>query len=498
MKNIGRIWCSFLTAVACCVTLALPGAALDGESSTAEEESGITVDTSGDAVYDVFTYRENDSGGVTITSCDTSSTNVQIPTEIEGKPVTEISEAAFMSCGFLTSIDVPVGVTKIGESAFSSCSMLCTVILPEGLTEIGEGAFEACSMLSEVQLPSTLTVLPDALFYNCSYLPSLELPNTVQEIGNETFYSCTTLTEITLPEGLAKIGDYAFQNCQALTEAALPSTCTELGKYVFDGCQALTKITVAEENPSYMAQDGVLFTADGTTLIRYPQAREEASYTVPEGCETLADWSFIGTTTLEQISLGSVTSIGEDCFYYCTGLKTVTVPEGVTELKGAAFAYCVAMQQVTLPSTMKTLGDHCFYSCAVLAEINIPEGVTTLGEQCFYNCVALLDLTLPASISKIGDQAIGYFTPSTASANSEYERIDLLNVHNQGSRAVTAYMRSWNAGIYIGWIIAGAVILAAAGLTVVLVLVHRHRNRIRPTSRHEAEKPKGKKSRKKR
>lgn len=497
MKRTGRLWWSFLTAAVCCVTLALPCGALDGANSTAEEESGIAVDTSGDAAYDVFTYRENESGGITITSCDTAATAAQIPTEIDGKPVTEIGDAAFMSCGFLTSIEVPVGVTKIGESAFSSCAMLCTVTLPEGLTEMGKGAFESCSMLSEVQLPSTLTVLSDALFYDCGYLPYLELPDTVREIGNETFYSCTTLVEINLPEGLEKIGDYAFQNCQALTGAALPSTCTELGVYVFDGCQALAEITVAEENPSYMAQDGVLFTADGTTLIRYPQARTETSYTVPETCEALADWSFIGTTALEQIDLGSVTSIGEDCFYYCTSLKEVTVPEGVTELKGAAFAYCMAMERVTLPSTLKTLGNHCFYSCAALKDIHIPEGVTSLGDQCFYNCVALLDLTLPSSITDIGDQALGYYTPSTASDSSEYERIDLLEVHNQGSSAVTAYMRSWKAGSYVGWIIAGAVVLGAAVLIVVLVLVHRHRNRIRPTSRHAAEQSKRKKKAKK-
>lgn len=497
MKRTGRLWCSFLTAAVCCVTLALPGAALE-EESIAEEESGIAVDTSGDATYDVFTYRENDSGGIIITSCDTAATAVQIPTEIDGKPVTEIGDAAFISCGFLTSMEVPEGVTKIGESAFSSCSMLCTVSLPEGLTEIGKGAFESCSMLSEVQLPSTLTVLPDALFYNCSYLPSLELPDTVREIGNETFYSCTALTEITLPEGLEKIGDYAFQNCQELTAVALPSTCAELGTYVFDGCQALAEITVAGENPSYMAQDGVLFTADGTTLIRYPQARTETTYAVPEECETLADWSFIGATTLEQIDLGGVTEIGEDCFYYCTSLKEVTVPEGVTELKGAAFAYCMAMERITLPSTMETLGNHCFYSCAVLTDINIPEGVTTLGDQCFYNCVALLDLTLPSSITEIGDQAVGYYTPSTASDSSEYERIDLLKVHNQGSSAVAAYLRSWKTSSYAVWIIVGAVVLGAAVLVAVLVLVHRHRNRIRPTSRHAAEHPKGKKKAKKR
>ena len=129
------------------------------------------------------------------------------------------------------------------------------------------------------------------------------------------------MKEVTLPEGVASIGDYAFQNCQVLEQAKLPASCTTLGKYVFDGCQALTALDVAEGNTAYLSQDGVLFTKDGETLVRYPQAKAETAYTVPEGCRTLADWSFIGSTTLEQINIDGVTSIGEDCFYYCTSLK---------------------------------------------------------------------------------------------------------------------------------------------------------------------------------
>ena len=483
MKQGKKACWGVLAAVSCIMLWTVPTAAEEAAVTQQTQDSGVSVDTSGDAVYDVFTYRENDTG-ITITSCDTAATAVEIPTEIDGVPVTEIGDAAFMSCGFLTNLTVPEGIVKIGESAFSSCSMLCTVTLPEGLTEIGAGAFESCTMLSQVELPSTLTVLSDALFYNCSYLPSIVLPNTVSEIGNETFYSCTALTEITLPDSLEQVGNYAFQNCQVLETVTLPADCTQLGNYVFDGCQALTSFSVAAENTAYTAIDGVLFTADGETLLRYPQARPEPSYTVPADCRSLADWSFIGTTTLEQIDLGNVTELGEDCFYYCTALKEVTVPEGVTALVGASFAYCLSLEQVTLPSTMQTLGAHCFYSCANLERINIPDGVTTLGQECFYNCAALLELTLPESISEIGEHALGYYTPSTASDSSEMERIDLLNVQNQGSPAVAAYLRRWNMGAYVGWLIAGGAVVVLAGGIVTLVLVHRHRNRIRPTSRH--------------
>ncbi len=481
-----RIWKRFAwlgTALVLC------GASLSMLTYAEEDSdgSGIEIDTSNDLVYEEYTYQVNTDGGVTITSCDTAATISEIPSEIDGMQVTAIGDAAFMSCSFITNIIVPSGVTEIGESAFSSCSMLCTVTLPEGLTTIGDGAFESCSMLSEINFPSTLTELSDALFYDCSYLPSIELPSTIQKIGNETFYSCTTLTSVTLSEGLESIGDYAFQNCQELENVTIPASCTSLGTYVFDGCQMLSWISVAEGNTAYMSQDDVLFTNDGTTMIRYPQAKSDTSYTVPDNCTRLEDWCFIGSTVLEEIDLANVTEIGEDCFYYCTALTSIVIPEGVTILDGAVFAYCVALETVTLPSTMTTLGDHCFYACTALTEINVPEGVTSIGARCFYNCGNLLSLSLPASITEIGEEALGYYD---SSETSDRERIDLLVVENAGSEAVAEYLESWEKGDrnWMLWLIGGGVVLVLAALAVILLLVRRSRNKIHATSRTAPEK----------
>ena len=336
MRTWYQIGCGLLAAVLLLGTVPqFSAAAAELETSAAAaEDSGISVDTSQDAKYDVFTYRENTDGGITITSCDTAATSAEIPAEIDGAPVTQIGDAAFMNCSFVSTVTIPEHVTAIGESAFSSCPMLCEVVLPEGLTSIGKGAFESCSMLNIINLPKTLTALPDALFYKCTFLSILELPDTLQSIGNETFYSCTALASLELPDGLTSIGKYAFQNCQKLTDITLPASCTSIGDYAFDGCQALTAFSVAEGNSAYCAEDGVLFSADQSTLIRYPQAREETGYAVPDACRTLGDWSFIGASTLEQIDLNQVTAIGEDCFYYCTALKNIAVPDGVTQLNG--------------------------------------------------------------------------------------------------------------------------------------------------------------------
>ena len=59
----------------------------------------------------------------------------------------------------------------------------------------------------------------------------------------------------------------------------------------------------------------------------------------------------------------TVTSLGEKCFYRCSGLTSITIPSSVT-----------------------TLGESCFESSG-LTSITIPSSVTSLGESCFCGCI---------------------------------------------------------------------------------------------------------------
>ncbi len=444
-----------------------------------DTEDGIVIDTSQDSEYGDLTYRI-DADHIIITSCDTMTSNdIEIPAEIDGLPVTEIGDAAFISCNFITQVTIPEGVTKIGESAFASMSMLTQIDLPKSLEEIGAGAFESDTSLWNITLPDTLTEIPTALFYECSLLSDIKIPAACTEIGAEAFYSCTGIAEISLPNGIASIGDYAFQDCQSLARIEIPAACTSIGKYVFDGCQSLTEISVQAGNSAYRDIDGVLFNAGGDTLIRYPQAKSDSDYVVPDACTTLDDWSFIGTLWLVSIDLNNVQTIGEDCFYYCTSLETVEIPEGVTILDGSVFAYCLALENITLPSTLTELGFACFLACTSLREITVPEGVTTLGDLCFYNCASLELLSLPASITEIGDEAIGYYDDEDGNT----ARMDALTVENAGSDAVTSYLNHWHSGnTWIIFPVIGIVVVVAAGI-VILVPVSRSRRKIRPAKK---------------
>lgn len=79
--------------------------------------------------YGSYTYTEN-NGKVTITDFDeTVSGAIQIPSMIEGCPVTEIASSAFTKCTSITSVIIPDSVHSIGLSAFSNFTSLESITL---------------------------------------------------------------------------------------------------------------------------------------------------------------------------------------------------------------------------------------------------------------------------------------------------------------------------------------------------------------------------------
>ena len=91
---------------------------------------------------------------------------------------------------------------------------------------------------------------------------------------------------------------------------------------------------------------------------------------------------------------GTVTSLGEYCFYGCTGLTSITIPNSVTSLGYACFWDCTGLTSVVIPSSVTSLGYTCFYRCTGLTSITIPNSVTSLEKFCFKDCNSLIDYQL--------------------------------------------------------------------------------------------------------
>lgn len=183
--------------------------------------------------------RKNDCYTVSgIGTC--TDTEIIIPSEIDGIPVTAIGYDAFRYRTWITSVTIPDSITDISYGAFEYCSSLKNIILHDGIISIGEAAFAGCTSLTDIILPNKIINLRDGAFANCTSLTGINLPDSVEYIGQQVFQNCTSLASINIPNSVTFIGWYAFLNCSSLTEIIIPSSVTKMGNAVFADCSSLT------------------------------------------------------------------------------------------------------------------------------------------------------------------------------------------------------------------------------------------------------------------
>lgn len=211
-----------------------PGYVTEDLSVEDAYEAFMSVDKENDN-HDDFIYEINENNEVVITKYIGNDENLIIPSEIDGKPVTEIGESAFENCS-LTSVTIPDSVTSIGNGAFAYCGSLTSVTIPDSVTSIGVSAFSNCSSLTSVTIPDSVTSMGKWVFWDCSNLTSVTIPDGVTFIGDSAFKNCSKLTSITIPDSVTSIGERAFERCRGLTSITIPDSVMSIGDDAFKGC----------------------------------------------------------------------------------------------------------------------------------------------------------------------------------------------------------------------------------------------------------------------
>ena len=130
------------------------------------------------------------------------------------------------------------------------------------------------------------------------------------------------------------------------------------------------------------------------------------SLNLPAGITEIDYGAFALCSGLTSLNLpAGITSIGYNAFEGCSGLTSLTLPAGITEISDGAFALCNGLTSLTLPAGITSIGHDAFYKCSGLTSLNLPAGITSIGYNAFEGCSGLTSLNLPAGITSIGDYA---------------------------------------------------------------------------------------------
>jgi len=221
---------------------------------------------------------------------------------------------------------VSYSVTKIDDNAFYKCSSVTSVTIPTSVSSIGNWAFTRCSNMSSITIPSSVTTMGISTFKE-SGLKSITIPGSIKKVPNQALQNCTALTSVTLSEGIEDISYWAFQNT-ALESVTLPASLKEISGdgSPFANCIKLKEFRLASGNTSFQVKEGVLFSADGETIIRYPNAKGSV-YNIPDGVTLFRSYVFHGCADLTSVSIPASVNYGTDnrVFEDCPNLTSLIV-----------------------------------------------------------------------------------------------------------------------------------------------------------------------------
>ncbi len=319
--------------------------------------------------YKCYSFRENENT-LTLTyfkGGEDCGTDIVIPSEVAGKPVTEIYSYTFNNKG-ITSVYIPDTVVTIGSRAFA---------------------------------------------YN--KLTNVDIPTSVKTISSEAFLS-NKISSLNMQEGVTTIGQAGFRHNQ-LTEAIVPNSVTSLGACAY--CDNPIP------NPSFLyVKNGDTYNYSAVRgYIGNLTEFEGKRFVIPavmEGQEletiTSNAFSSMSLSGWEVVIPSTVKKIESSAFSY-SGVGKVNLPEGLTSIGGSAF-YANSLTELVLPSTLTYIGPLAFNRNYVtnLDQAWIYERTTTginYGTIIGYAGANRTNVVIPATkdskpLTKLGDSALLY------------------------------------------------------------------------------------------
>ena len=396
----------------------------------------------------------------------TKTGHVDIPATVnDGRgitfKVTEIGAEGDYNCKNVTSVTMPESIVKINDGSFSD-SQITKINIPKNVAEIEKNAWIKMSKNPECHVASENPKFEsdeNGVLYTKGKTELRTVPyNIMSKVNGDTYTVNTTVKYIT--KG-------AFRDSENLKKIKLPTTLEKVDEVwpTIASTSTLEAFVMDGVGTNFQVEDGVLFTKGPSKLIRYPYAKNQATYKVPAGVTGIAGKGFSGTPSLTDINLNEVTTVDVSAIANLPNLKKITLPKNLKKdgLAQGAFENCPKLEayevadgnpdfsaengvlfsadkktlyfypigkkdeSYTIPNTVEEIGEKAFQGANNITSLVIPTNVkrikgeafrqnynlssveftepsklTELGNYAFWTCPKLKEVTLPSSIDKIG------------------------------------------------------------------------------------------------
>ncbi|MGN0768130.1 MAG: leucine-rich repeat domain-containing protein [Christensenellales bacterium] len=320
----------------------------------------------------------------------------------KGATLKQIDEGAFVGCEAIGTVEITAGIEYIGKSAFAFCGSLSQLVFSavnftDG--EKGNAAFEGAGAATglTVTVSNKSKTLPSYLFENANYLTALAFEDggICEKIGQSAFSGCVSLTTITIPDYVKEIGEGAFAGCSSATKYTAPFVGGKAEAVTGDATTLFGYVFGTEEK-------------EGTTAALQTHGAGSVTYYIPDSivsveitvytnmyfgsfgnCSKIKSIKLNGNSEVDTVYKYGINESGQQYIVEAIGNGSVVGNE--------AFFGCTSLTSVTLTSRTASIGSAAFKDCSSLGEITVSENVTSIGENAFENCSSLTKIYFNAT-----------------------------------------------------------------------------------------------------